>query len=55
MVSVGLAPIPVSDVTEVLATLLGPGQLGALLHMSEARTANFWRDTPRRGAVCLRR
>lgn len=32
MVSVGLAPIPVSDLTEVLATLLGPSRLGALLH-----------------------
>lgn len=30
MVSVGLGPVPVSDLTEVLATLLEPGQLGAI-------------------------
>jgi hypothetical protein len=31
MVSVGLGPVPLSDLAKVLATLLEPGQLGALL------------------------
>ena len=32
MVAAGLGPVPVSDLTEILATLLDPAQLGALRH-----------------------
>jgi hypothetical protein len=37
MVSVGLDPIPVSDLAEVLATPLGPNQLCAFLQNSPSR------------------
>jgi Hemerythrin HHE cation binding domain len=39
MVSAGLGPVPASDVSELLATVLDPRQLGALRHGNAALTA----------------
>lgn len=39
MISAGLGPVPASDVTELLATVLDPRQLGALRHATAALTA----------------
>lgn len=39
MISAGLGPVPVSDVGELLATVLDPRQLGALRHGNAALTA----------------
>jgi hypothetical protein len=36
MVSAGLGPVPASDVSELLATVLDPRQLGALRHATAA-------------------
>jgi len=39
MISAGLGPVPASDVSELLATVLDPRQLGALRHATAALTA----------------
>jgi hypothetical protein len=39
MVAAGLGPVPASDVSELLATVLDPRQLGALRHATAALTA----------------
>jgi hypothetical protein len=39
MISAGLRPVPTSDVSELLATILDPRQLGALRHATAALTA----------------
>jgi Hemerythrin HHE cation binding domain len=39
MISAGLGPVPLSDVSEILATVLDPRQLGALRHATAALTA----------------
>jgi hypothetical protein len=39
MISAGLGPVPVSDVSELLATVLDPRQLGALRQATAALTA----------------
>ncbi|MGH9101898.1 MAG: hypothetical protein ACRDYD_02790 [Acidimicrobiales bacterium] len=42
MSSVGLGPVPVSDVAEMLATLLDSQQLGALRQALAAQSANAY-------------
>jgi hypothetical protein len=39
MISAGLGPVPSSDVSELLATVLDPRQLGALRHATAVPTA----------------